>query len=66
MTYIVQSNDEMIAQYERSYRHAKGLLKKLGDEYHILAVKGQEYGEGFHQYKLTYNKKTDTFKRQKL
>ncbi len=64
MTYIIQSNDEQIAQYERNYSYAKRLLLRLGSDYHIIAIKGQYYGEGFHLYKLTLN--NGKFKREKL
>jgi hypothetical protein len=66
-TYIVENENKEVVEYFRSLTDAKSFVVKWFDKgYTVLAIKGPDYGEGFHKYRLSLNANKLTFKREKL
>lgn len=63
-TYYIESKDNVIIGYFDNYNETKRNLIKLNSEYSAIMMKGSYFGEGFHQYRLTYN--NGKFKREAL
>lgn len=52
-TYLVEFSDGDIVEYCHTLRHAKRIIEKYAPNGGcIIMMKGQYFGEGFHQYKL--------------
>lgn len=65
ITYIIEDKNKEIIQYAKTLWYAKDLLKRYGG-YRILMMRGQYFGEGYHQYELIYNEEKDKFTRNYL
>lgn len=62
-TYYIENANHQIIEYFFTLRDAKKYFLKHSQSIKIVALKGQYYGEGFHQYYL-YGK-NGKFKRVK-
>lgn len=65
ITYIVENKDKEIIAIVDTLKRAKDALKTLKG-YRILMMRGQYFGEGYHQYELIYDETKDKFTRHYL
>jgi len=65
-TYVIENSQNKVIEYFRRLKDAKEfMIKNFDQNWHILSISGQYFGEGFH--KCRYYLKNDlTFKREKV
>jgi len=66
-TFLIETNEKIpeVFEYCNSMHEAKETLKNLPkDKYCILVLRGNQYGEGFHDYRLYY--KDGKFRKEKI
>ena len=66
-TYTIINKNDQVVEYFRLLSDAKKYVVKLFDcNYSILVLRGQQFGEGYHTHKYTYNASKLKFSRESL
>lgn len=53
--YIEDSNGEILGYFKRLHEAKYQLKKLVPNEYRIVMMKGQDFGEGFYKYEVYFD-----------